>query len=267
MHQNAPKIEYTRTPAAGVKKTRMEPEDIPVISKSTAGYNVCFISWNVLARSPQILSHRRFARLFINALTLIQSRCDRGCYHETDGSKTPPVKIALHLRKGLRTMSAEHVEASGVANSGLLFTYNDSDEVLAVAELVLNRLNRIAVKTDRMGYGHDLMGVWCVYTGVVSKAYHYKGTDACVPAVVTADNSIVPFFEKLGFIKLSTVAPADMPGDAVEDTPMIHPDTVAGLTKTNQGYKDFMNSHIPAWHRYWVMICLVYMEHLDVEMF
>jgi hypothetical protein len=240
----------------------MNSDTLTVLYKTDAGYNTVFISWAILLMHPEMLSNRRIARLFINAMTLLQSRCDRGIYVNDDGSKTHPAKIVVRLRGGIRTFSRSDLGMAKTGGSGMLITYNSEDDVMAVMECVHNRINRIAVKEDRKGYGHDILKVWMEYTGVISKDYFVDGRDACFAAVATADNAIVPFFEKLGFVKLADVMPIGMPNTATLDTPMIHPSTVHALTDTFDNYNQHNNDHMQAYNEFWLNISRCNLEEL-----
>lgn len=243
----------------------MDAQQFAVISKTDKDLNVCFISWALVAAKPDILKHPRIVRLFITAMSLLQERTNRGNYTDGDGSKTPAVKIIMRLRGGVRTMCYADQKAAMTAASGLLITYDDDDAVKAVIELNHNRLNRIAVKEDRKGYGHDIVKVWMEYTNANAKGFLKAGIDACVPAVATADHSIVPFFAKLGFVPLSTVSPPDMPVATGLDTPMVHPGTAHGLTASDAGYKAYMVQHMDAWNQYWANLSLNHLEDVGVD--
>ena len=241
-------------------------EHPPIIHMSPAGHNVCFISWALLGMQPSIVSNRKITHLLIKSLTVLQERTDRGTYVNARGDKVPGVKIAMRLRQGLDAMCEDHRKTATMAASGLLITHDDDYNVFAVLELQSNRLNRIAVTEDRKGYGSDIVQVWMDYTNTLAKCYHRDDVNACVPSVVTADPAVVPFFEKMGFIPLSTVAPPDMPPlPSRLDTPMIHPSTAHGLTTTNAGYISFMKKHLKTWSAFWIFLSLAHMEHLDVE--
>jgi len=242
-------------------------EHTPIINMSSAGHNVCFISWALVGMQPSIVSNRRITHLLIKSLSLLQERTNRGTYVNARGQKIPGVQITMRLRQGLDAMCEDHRKTATLSSSGLLITHDDNDNVFAVLEIQSNRLNRIAVLEDRKGYGSDIVQVWMDYTDTLAKCYIMDGVDACVPSVVTADPKVVPFFEKMGFIKLSTLAPPDMPPMRnVLDTPMIHPATSHGLTTTNAGYIRYMKDHLKTWSAYWIYLCLAHMEHLDVEL-
>ena len=232
---------------------------------SSEGHNVCFISWALVGMQPSIVSNRRITHLLIKALTLLQERTNRGTYVNARGKKTPAVQITWRLRQGLEAMCEDHRKTATMPASGLLITHDDNDNVFAVLEIQGNRLNRIAVLEDRKGYGSDIVQVWMDYTDTLAKCYIRDDVDACVPSVATADPSVVPFFEKMGFVKLSTVAAPDMPPCSVLDTPMIHPATCHGLTTTNAGYIRYMKDHMKTWSAYWIYLSLAHMDHLDVE--